>query len=329
MVEQSKTVAIVDEPAAGWALAIQDMRHRLQAVQQLYRDVMVRGTDYDTIPGTDKPTLLQPGAQILDMMAGNAPVFEEMPGCIRDWERGFFHFEIRCKLVRKATGEVVAEGLGACNSKEDRYRWRQARPICPVCQKEAIARSKQEWGGGYYCNRKAGGCGASFKKDDERVANQPVGRVENDEPFTLVNTLLKMSQKRAHVAATLNATGASRIFTQDVEDLVPPEEAPRPPSPPARPAPRAPSRPPAAPPEAPENDVEPPDEDPSYVEEAHVALANTPARQRLLKRWEELWGEAALLGIDDVPPLAGNADEAEITRRGQELAIRIKQAKQA
>ena len=28
-----------------------------------------------------------------------------------------------------------------------------------------------------------------------------------------------MGQKRAHVAATLNATGASRIFTQDVEDL--------------------------------------------------------------------------------------------------------------
>ncbi len=108
---------------------------------------------------------------------------------------------------------------------------------------------------------------------------------------------------------------------------VPPEEAPRPPSPPARPAPRAPSRPPAAPPEAPENDLEPPDEDPSYVEEAHVALPNTPARQRLLKRWEELWGEAALLGISDVEPLPGNADEAEITRRGQELAIRIKQAK--
>ncbi len=65
------------------------------------------------------------------------------------------------------------------------------------------------------------------------------------------------------------------------------------------------------------------------VTEPDVAPPNTPARQRLLKRWGELWGEAALLGISDVEPLPGNADEAEITRRGQELAIRIKQAKQA
>jgi hypothetical protein len=36
----------------------------------------------------------------------------------------------------------------------------------------------------------------------------------------LDNTILKMAMKRAHIAATLNATGASRIFTQDVEDMV-------------------------------------------------------------------------------------------------------------
>ncbi len=75
--------------------------------------------------------------------------------------------------------------------------------------------------------------------------------------------------------------------------------------------------------------TEPHNGDGPIVTEPHVAPPNTPARQRLLKRWEELWGEAALLGISDVEPLPGNADEAEITRRGQELAIRIKQAKQA
>lgn len=40
-----------------------------------------------------------------------------------------------------------------------------------------------------------------------------------DEIMTLKNTVLKMAEKRAFVDATLRVTGASRIFTQDVEDL--------------------------------------------------------------------------------------------------------------
>lgn len=43
------------------------------------------------------------------------------------------------------------------------------------------------------------------------------------DPFDVDNTLLKMAQKRALVAAALHATAASDSFTQDVED----EEAPR------------------------------------------------------------------------------------------------------
>jgi hypothetical protein len=49
----------------------------------------------------------------------------------------------------------------------------------------------------------------------------PQYRIDNPDPMELDNTILKMAMKRAHIAATLNATGASRIFTQDVEDLTP------------------------------------------------------------------------------------------------------------
>ncbi|MCC7371086.1 MAG: hypothetical protein IT306_21910, partial [Chloroflexi bacterium] len=53
----------------------------------------------------------------------------------------------------------------------------------------------------------------------EVIEGQQVGRVENEDTASLENTVSKMAQKRAHIAATLNATGASRIFTQDLEDL--------------------------------------------------------------------------------------------------------------
>lgn len=41
----------------------------------------------------------------------------------------------------------------------------------------------------------------------------------DQDPFSLVNTLLKMAKKRALIDAVLSATRASGLFTQDVEDL--------------------------------------------------------------------------------------------------------------
>lgn len=43
--------------------------------------------------------------------------------------------------------------------------------------------------------------------------------VEYDDPLDRANTYLKMAKKRAHVDATLNVTGATRLFTQD-QDMV-------------------------------------------------------------------------------------------------------------
>lgn len=46
-----------------------------------------------------------------------------------------------------------------------------------------------------------------------------MGHLGKDAETTVVNTVRKMAQKRAYVAATLSATGASQYFTQDLEDL--------------------------------------------------------------------------------------------------------------
>src|SRR6185295_8317112 len=106
------------------------------------------GTDYDTIPGTPKPSLFQPGAQLLDAIFGLVPKFEELEGTIRDYDKGFFAYEIRCALISKQTGETAAEGIGSCNSMEGRYRWRDAKPQCPTCGYELrISNRDPEW----YC----------------------------------------------------------------------------------------------------------------------------------------------------------------------------------
>ncbi len=211
-VQNGSAIQTVQPTHAGLAMSFQDMRQRVQLLDQFYKDVMQVGTDYDVIPGTPKPSLFQPGAQLLDAIFGLVPKFEELEGTIRDYDKGFFAYEIRCTLIKSDTGEVAAEGIGSCNSMEGRYRWRDAKPQCPKCGFDLRTSNRDpEW----YCWKAKGGCGATYPLDQFKAGQ----KVENDDPYTLANTMLKMGQKRAHVAATLNATGASRIFTQDVEDM--------------------------------------------------------------------------------------------------------------
>lgn len=165
--------------AIDFAMTFEEMGRRVRALDKFYREVMQKGTDFDTLPGTPKPTLLKPGAEMLCGVFGLAPEYIiDRATSHEDWETGFFHLQVKCRLIHRTSGMLAAEGVGSCNSKEPKYRYRWVK--------------------------------------DNRGQRQ---KVENTEPWELHNTILKMAEKRAFVAATLNATGASRIFTQDVEDL--------------------------------------------------------------------------------------------------------------
>lgn len=59
----------------------------------------------------------------------------------------------------------------------------------------------------------------SILSECEGSANSKEKRYRNQDPYMLVNTLQKMAIKRALVGATLQATGASGLFTQDLEDM--------------------------------------------------------------------------------------------------------------
>lgn len=181
--------------------------------------VLVAGHDFGKIPGTgDKDVLLKPGAEKLCKAFNLCPMFEDVDK-VEKWDVAapLFHYRIRCSLVDIATGAIIATGIGSCNSMESKYRWRDEKRKCPKCGKE-IRHSKNQ-GEGWYCWRNTGGCGATFKENDPEIKNQVVGKVPNDDVFSLINTIDKMAQKRALIAATLIGTNASDYFTQDIDTL--------------------------------------------------------------------------------------------------------------
>lgn len=196
---------------------------RRRAIAEAIKSVLVESSkdvegDYGVIPGTKKPTLLQPGAQKLDSLFGLVARFvvirEE-----EDWTgekhggEPFFRYMISCQLWRGDT--IMGEAIGECNSWESKYRFRNSDRKCPSCGAEAIILTKRD---NWWCAKFKGGCNAGFKKDDPAITGQETGKKPNPDIFDQVNTLVKMAQKRAHVAATINATSASEFFTQDMED---------------------------------------------------------------------------------------------------------------
>lgn len=196
---------------------------RMKAIQELKELVLVEGIDYGVIPGTDKPTLFKPGAEKICAFFGYVPDIHVVAE-IEDWKgerfgEPIFYYRYRVSLLKD--GFPVGQGEGSANSWESKYRWRNANRKCPACGKETIIKGKEEYGGGWLCFAKKGGCNAKFAAGDKSIEGQEVGRVANPDFADIINTIQKMGQKRAYIAATLSATGASQWFTQDLEDMPP------------------------------------------------------------------------------------------------------------
>lgn len=202
------------------------VQHRAMLVE-FTRQVMVAGVDYGTIPGTKENTLLKPGAEKLCNLFQFVPRFTILTQ-VEDWTGAdhagepFFYYLIRCSLFK--AGELVVEADGSINSWEKKYRYRKSERVCPDCGAAAIMRSKYE-DAGWYCFNKKGGCGAKFVTTDTRITEQETGQTTNTDIFDQVNSLLKMAEKRAVIAAVLLGANASEFFTQDLENIHTPEPA--------------------------------------------------------------------------------------------------------
>ena len=163
--------------------------NKVARVQQAIAGTLKSGQDFDTIPGTNKPTLLKPGAEKILMMFGLTSEYEIIES-VEDWSKGVFAYTVRCILSKD--GKKITEGLGNCNSKEDKYRYR--------------------W---VYKNEVPLGIDPNTLKSNQYGKL----RIENEEIYSQVNTILKMAKKRAQVDATLTVASLSEVFTQDMEDM--------------------------------------------------------------------------------------------------------------
>lgn len=199
---------------------IEVAKKRLAEFQEFVAGYLVKGEDYGTIPGTPKPTLLKPGADKLCELYGLASDYEILTQVEKfESDPPLFDYTVKCILTSRRDGRLVATGLGSCNSYEGKYKWRDSQRTCPNCKKTAIIKGREEYGGGWLCFAKKGGCGSKFGDGDPLIEDQVVGRVPNDDIATIKNTILKMANKRAKIDATLGATRSSGIFTQDMEDI--------------------------------------------------------------------------------------------------------------
>ena len=167
--------------------------------QKLAHANMIPNQDYGIIPGTQKPTLLKPGAEKIVKLLGLADQYEILNEA-EDWDKPFFRYLIRCSLVHVASGAIVSQGLGECNSMEAKYRWRWVSerdlPLGTDKSQFLSQERRSQSGGGHW----------------------KVYRLANDDIYSQVNTILKMAKKRALVDAALSAGRLSNIFTQDIED---------------------------------------------------------------------------------------------------------------
>ena len=114
-VQSTQSMSIIDN------VNLQQVSATMQKIaqfQQVIQKTLHQGHDFGIIPGTDKPTLLKPGAEKILMMMGLRSEFEIVDST-RDFEKGFFQYQVRCRLLKGDM--VITEGLGACNTRERKY----------------------------------------------------------------------------------------------------------------------------------------------------------------------------------------------------------------
>jgi len=176
-------------------LTAAQVRGQVQLVQQVMEAVMKDGVHYGTIPGTDKPSLLKAGAEVLMTTFRIAvdPQIEDLSS------QDEIRYRVRCVGTHQTSGVVMGAGIGECSSNEEKYKWKRSNDREFERAPEDRRRIKYGW-------------------DKQKRQEYEVKQVRT-EPADVANTVLKMAKKRALVDFTLTALAASDCFNQDLEDM--------------------------------------------------------------------------------------------------------------
>lgn len=153
--------------------------------------VLRPGVDYGTIPGMgDKPSLFKPGAEKLVQWFGFG-FTSERGETERDSDGNRLGVTYRCTVTKGLPDGrtiTIATCEGYAGYDEDRFYTSAEQAWEKECAlAERHKRQPRKW-----------------KAAEYRA------------PW---NTVIKMAQKRAHVGATIDATAAAGLFTQDLEDM--------------------------------------------------------------------------------------------------------------
>lgn len=99
---------------------VEQAKKQKQELERFVQEVLVKDTDYGLIPKTNKRCLQKSGAEKLCALYGYGTRFDIISREVLS-NGGYFAYEIKSILFDSLTGQTVAEGVGACNSKEKKY----------------------------------------------------------------------------------------------------------------------------------------------------------------------------------------------------------------
>ncbi len=120
---EEKTAIIEKKEYPEFIVSVEEAKIRYNMLKRFVKYVMKENSDYGIIPGTDKPTLLKPGAEKLNNIYGfysESEIIEKT----EEWDKPFFNYIAKAILYNKRTGIKESEGIGSCNSMESKYRYR-------------------------------------------------------------------------------------------------------------------------------------------------------------------------------------------------------------
>ena len=191
-----------------------DVASQVAKIKDLMQTVMVPDLHYGVIPGTEKPTLLQPGAQKLCLTFGIGD--RDLDMTERELQDGHREYRFHKEFYHRESGKTITEAWGTCSTMESRYRWRKFfDPIAGVpgpywkIPKDDME-GKQDFlvkafGPGKFRVRKVEGEWMVVRVGEERT--------ENPDIADQYNTVMAIADKRAYVRGTIKALAASDLFT--------------------------------------------------------------------------------------------------------------------
>jgi hypothetical protein len=193
---------MIHSPIYGEIVPIAAIQQNITRIQAAKQSVMKEGTHYGVIPGTPKPSLLKPGAELVNLMFGvsvdpDSSAFHTEDGQ-DDVGLPFFRCSVRM-VFKTRSGVFLGASYGYASSLEEKYKWRRA-----TGQKEFAATPD---------GRKR----VKFRRGKNNTEYEELQvRTEVED---IRNTIVQMAMKRGEVGGTKRVHALSDMFSQDLEDL--------------------------------------------------------------------------------------------------------------